>query len=38
LGRRAADAETEHKHSQKTKDLVFEQDTQSDSDILTKGI
>jgi hypothetical protein len=31
-----ADAETEHEHCQKTKRLVFKQNTQSDSDILTK--
>jgi hypothetical protein len=36
LGCCTPNAETKHEHCQKTKRLVFEQNTQSDSDILTK--
>jgi hypothetical protein len=38
LGRCTTNAETKHEHCQKTKRLVFEQKTQSDSDILPKRI
>jgi len=38
LGCCTADAETKHEHREKTKRFVFEQNTESDSDILTKGI
>jgi hypothetical protein len=36
LSGRAAYAEAEYKHSQKTKKFVFEQNTKPDSDILEK--
>src|SRR5262249_15601311 len=38
LRRGAPDAKREHKHSQKTKNFVFEENSQPHSNILTKGI
>src|SRR6266566_5515813 len=38
LGCCTANAETKHEHCQKTKRFVFKQDSQSDSNILTKRI